>query len=71
MAGGLVVQVPAQLRGLHETLVSLEASSEVPAMLLHFGTDFPVWQGAKPRTPNMNYLYVILELNFMICDSVR
>ena len=25
-------------------------------MLLHFGTDFPVWQGAKPRTPNMNYL---------------
>ena len=63
------MQVPAQRRGLHETLISLETSSDVPAILFHFGLDFPVWQGARPRTPNMNYIYVI-QSNFLTSNSV-
>jgi hypothetical protein len=47
------MQEPAQRRGLHETLVSPETSSDVPVILFHCGPDFPVWQGAKPRTPSM------------------
>ena len=47
------MQVPAQRRGLHETLISLETSSDVPA--IHFWFNLSIWQGAKPRTPKHEF----------------
>ena len=49
--GWLSMQVPAQRRGLHETLISLETSSDVPAIL------FLWWEEAQPKNLHVDFLF--------------
>ena len=54
--GWLSMQVPAQRRGLHETLISLETSSDVPAIL------FLWWEEAQPKNLHVDFLFFFKSL---------
>ena len=61
MQGGwLSMQVPAQRRGLHETLISLETSSDVPA-------NFQKWEEAQPK--NLHGVQLKLTVSALLSQS--
>ena len=63
------MQVPAQRRGLHATLISLETSSDVPAIhFLILTCRYGKGLGREPQ--NMFFFQSILQNNLWISDSV-
>ena len=64
------MQVPAQRRGLHETLISLETSNDVPAIFSFLALICRYGKGLSREAQNMNCICHFTIKFFWISDSV-